>query len=119
VDYILSVDRSIDAGMIPYPKFGSAAFSEVGLMLYIPYVKTFDSDHRSVTLPVVVNDSVTDTISQSGTATVQYDLSDGGTYWIRAYESSFVTITASEPSSFLSLGLGLSIIAAVGLRSKR
>jgi hypothetical protein len=112
IDYSLAANRLINASVLPYPKIETNGVLEADLLLYIPFVTSLDYDQHYVFLPDVTG-SASDSVSQSGIATVQYQLSDGGTYWIRAEAHSVVTVAAPEPPSLILLGLGLAGVITV------
>jgi PEP-CTERM motif len=117
IDYSLSAQRMVDASTLPYPRIETAGVVESDLLLYIPFVTSFAYDQHFMFIPDV-NGSVSDSLSQNGTATVSYRVSDGETYWIRGETHSLVNVAAPEPSSLALLGFGLFGIVAVMIRNK-
>lgn len=111
IDYSLAANRSIDASTLPYPYISSYGVVREDLSLYIPFVNTLATDSNYIFLPVVVG-SVNDSLSQTGSATVQYQLSDG-TYWIRADSTSVLAVTAPEPPTLLLLISSFSALGAL------
>ena len=103
--YSLDADRSVNTSLLPYPFIETGGFAEADLLLYIPYVQTFDYDQHFLTIPTVVG-SDKDFLSQTGTATVSSYLTSGQ-YWIQGESHSLVTVEAPEPSSLTLLGFGL------------
>jgi hypothetical protein len=112
IDYSLSAQRLVNASSLPYPLIETGGVVESDLLLYIPFVTSLAYDQHYMFIPQV-NGSVNDSLSQNGTATVSYHVSDGETYWIRGETHSLVNIAAPEPSSLALLGFGLFGIVAV------
>jgi hypothetical protein len=112
IDYSLAANRLIDASSLPYPFIGTSGVLEANLLLYIPFVIGLANDQHFIFLPDV-RGSVNDSVSQSGTATVQYQLSDGGTYWLRAGAQSFLTVAVSEPPTLLLLMASFGVVGVL------
>jgi len=106
INYSLAANRSVDASSLPYPLIETGGVVESDLLLYIPYVRSLDYSQHFLFFPTV-DGSVSDSLSQNGTATVSSYLTNGETYWIRAEAHSYVALAAPEPSSFALLGFGL------------
>ncbi len=116
IDYSLAANRLVDASSLPYPFIQTGGVVESDLLLYIPYVNTLDYSQHFMFIPTVEG-SVSDSLSQNGTATVSYYLTNGETYWIRAEAHSIVTVGAPEPSSLAFLSFGLfGVIYSVRVR---
>ncbi len=111
VDYSLSLNRMITSLPTGWePNLTSSAELD---FLSTNGIKS--RQHQSISLPVVVG-PVNDSKSQTGTLTVQYQVSDGQTYRIfgEVYTASFVS--APEPSSLILLCIGLAGVIKLELR---
>lgn len=115
VDYSFAANRFVDSTLLPNPE--TAGFMELNFFLYTPYVTTYAGTQVVENLPFV-RGSVNDPVSQSGTATFSYSVSDG-TYWLRAQGSSFGTVAVPEPSTLTLLSMGLAVIGAANCGRRR
>jgi hypothetical protein len=109
IDYSLAANRSIDTSSLPYPYIETHGGVEAALTLSGPHV--YLADQHFTTLPNI-RGSVNDSISQTGTATVQLQLSDG-TYRIRASSNSALIVAAPEPSTLLLFVTSLAALGAL------
>jgi hypothetical protein len=116
IDYKLDGSRSADTSSFPV-NIETSAVMNAEFQLFIPYVITYKAVQQASFIADQMGPA-NDSMSQEGTLTFQYGLSNGATYWIDAIVScdAQVTVPVPEPSSLFLLGFGLIALTGYGRR---